>query len=421
MAPATLASVPPLIPALEDAYRDLHSHPELSRQEQRTAGIVAASLRSAAFDVTEGVGGYGVVGVLHNGDGPTVWLRADMDALPVLEETGLDYASTVVSHKDDGDEVPVMHACGHDMHTTCLMGATTAFANSRDSWSGTLVAIFQPDEETLHGSGAMIDDGVLDRFPRPDVVLGQHVGPLPAGTVFYLPGAIMAGADNLEIRLFGAGGHGSMPQTTVDPVVMAASLVLRLQTIVSREVAPNKSVVVTIGSVTSGKQDNIIPSEALLKMTVRTFDTDTRNQVLAAIERITKAEALASNSPRDPEITITTSGPSTINDAAATGQVVASLQAAWGPTRVFLMPEPATGSEDVGRFGTTAGVPSVFWFLGGAEPTQFLPPADPIQVMSSLPSNHSSKYAPDIEPTLQTGVEALIIAASTWLAPAAAG
>ncbi len=263
----------------------------------------------------------------------------------------------------------------------------------------------------------MLDDGLLERFPRPDVVLGQHVGPLPAGTVFYRPGAIMAGADNLEIKLFGAGGHGSMPQTTIDPVVMAASLILRLQTIVSRECAPNDSVVLTIASVNSGTSDNIIPSEATLKMTLRTFDTATRDKVIASITRMTNAEAFASNATREPEITVTTSGPSTLNNSEATAAVVASFEKVFGSSRAFVMPEPATGSEDFGRYGSAANVPSVFWFLGGAEPTQFLPPADPIQVMASLPSNHSSQYAPQIEPTLQTGVEALLIAAMTWLAP----
>ena len=415
MTTTQLANVPSLLPDLEGIYRDLHANPELSKQEKRTAGVVAAYMTELGFEVTENVGGYGVVAVLTNGEGPTVWLRADMDALPVAEQTGLDYASTVTATNPNGDKVPVMHACGHDMHTTCLLGAARVFAESTAEWSGTLVAVFQPDEETLHGSAAMLDDGILDRFPKPEVVLGQHVGPLPAGTVFYRTGPVMAAADNFEITFFGAGGHGSMPHTTIDPLVMAASAVLRLQTIVSREVAPNDSVVLTVGSISAGFNDNIISDEAVIKLTLRTFDLEVRAKAIASIERISRAEALASGATREPEITMTTSGPTTLSDETATLRVVDDFRSELGAGRVFLMPTPAPGSEDVGRFGFAADVPSVFWFLGGAEASLFAPPADPLKVLASLPSNHSPMYAPQIEPTLQTGIEALVVSGMSWL------
>ena len=411
-----LATIPALLPGLESVYLDLHQHPELSGQEQRTAGIAAAALRSAGFEVTEGVGGYGVVGVLTNGDGPVVWVRADMDALPVKENTGLEYASTATGIDPDGNEVPVAHVCGHDMHVAVMMGASAVLAATRHRWSGTLVVIFQPAEELLGGSDAMIADGMLERFPHPDVVLGQHVAPLPASTIFYREGAALAGSDVVQIRLFGKGGHGSRPETTIDPIVMAASLIMRLQTIVAREIPPSTAAVVTVGSVVSGNKDNIIPDEALLKMTVRSFTPEVRSQLLSAIERMAKAEALASGAPTEPEITYPESAPVLNNDPAATARVVAALTAVMGPMRVIPSPQPGTGSEDFGQFGTAAKCPSVFWFLGGADLNLFLPPADAVEVFENLPSNHSPEYAPVIEPTLQTGIEAMVLASLAWLA-----
>src|ERR671928_1217195 len=251
-ADATLASLGRLLPDLQTLYTDIHAHPELSMQEIRTAGVAAERLEAAGYDVTTGIGKTGVVGLLRNGDGPTVMLRADMDALPVKEATGLPYASTVMATDRDGTTVPVMHACGHDMHVTWLVGATTLLARARDAWRGTLLAVFQPAEETAEGAQAMIDDGLFARFPKPDVVLGQHVMPAPAGMVGYRPGTTQAAADSLEVRLFGRGAHGSMPESSVDPVVMSAATVLRLQTIVSREVAANQAAVVTIGALQSG-------------------------------------------------------------------------------------------------------------------------------------------------------------------------
>ena len=267
----------------EELYRDVHRHPELSMHEERTAALAARWLETAGFDVTAGVGQTGVVGVLRNGDGPTVMLRADMDALPVSEQTGLEYASEVEG---------VMHACGHDMHVAWLAAAATALAAHPEAWRGTLVTVFQPGEETAAGAKAMIDDGFFDRFPRPDVILGQHVMPAPTGMIGTREGVITSAADSFEVRMFGRGAHGSMPQASVDPVVMAAATVLRLQTIVSREGAPAESAVVTVGALLAGTKENVIPDEAVLKLNVRTFDEGVHARVLAAIDRIISAEAV---------------------------------------------------------------------------------------------------------------------------------
>ncbi|MGH8147935.1 MAG: amidohydrolase, partial [Rhodanobacteraceae bacterium] len=292
-----------LLPDLENLYTDIHSHPELSMQETRTAGIAAERLHAAGFEVTAGVGKTGVVGLLRNGDGPTVMLRADMDALPIEEATGAPYASKVTATDPDGKTVPVMHACGHDMHVTWLAGATTLLAQTRTSWKGALMAVFQPAEETAAGAQAMIDDGLFKRFPKPDVVLGQHVMVGPAGAVGGRTGTITSAADSFQIRLFGRGAHGSMPQTSIDPVIMAAATVMRLQGIVAREIAPTEAAVVTVGALQAGTKENVIPDEAVIKLNVRTFDEAVRRRVLAAITRIVNAEAAASGAPKPPEIT----------------------------------------------------------------------------------------------------------------------
>jgi amidohydrolase len=310
--------------------------------------------------VTEGVGGTGVVGLLRNGDGPTVMLRADMDALPVREATGLPYASTATATGPDGRETPVMHACGHDMHVTWLAGATSLLARCPDAWQGTVLAVFQPAEETAEGAQAMIDDGLFDRFPRPDVILGQHVMPAPAGRISLRTGTTQAAADSLDVRLFGRGAHGSMPESSVDPVVMAAATVLRLQSIVSRELAASQSAVVTVGALQAGSRANIIPDDALLKINVRSFDEDVRRHVLAAIERIVMAEAAASAAPRPPVITTTEHYPLTVNDPDRTQRVAAALRDCFGTDRVHELAAPISASEDFGSFGSEWGVPSVF-------------------------------------------------------------
>ena len=394
-----------------ELYRDLHAHPELSGQEHRTASLAAARLKDAGFKVTTGVGGTGVVGVLSNGDGPAVMLRADMDALPVAEQTGLDYASTQTATDPDGAQVPVMHACGHDMHVTWLAGATAQLAASRDAWSGTVLAVFQPAEETAAGAQGMIDDGLFERFPKPRVILGQHVMPGPAGDIAYRPGTTQAAADSLEIRLFGRGAHGSMPESSVDPVVMAAATVLRLQTIVSREIAATQPAVVTIGSIQSGTKDNVIPDDALLKLNVRTFDQDVRAHVLAAIERIVNAEAAAAGAPQPPQITTTEHYPLLSNDPAATARVAAALREHFGDERVRELAMPYSASEDFGSFGTEWGVPSVFWYVGGTDRDLYARAQEAGRIAEDIPTNHNPRFAPVIHPTLETGIEAMTTAA----------
>lgn len=409
-----LGNLDRLAPELEALYKDVHAHPELSMQETRTAGIAAERLRSAGFEVTAGVGRTGVVGVLRNGDGPTVMLRADMDALPVEEATGVAYASKVQATDPDGNTVPVMHACGHDMHVTWLAGAAALMARARGPWRGTLMAVFQPAEETAAGAQAMIDDGLFKRFPKPDVILGQHVMVGPAGVLGGRSGAITSAADSLQIRLFGRGAHGSMPQASIDPVVMAAAVVLRLQTIVSREIAAAESAVVTVGALQAGTKENVIPDEAIIKLNVRTFDEGVRKRVLAAIERIVNAEAEASGAPRKPEITPLDRYPLALNDAAANKRVVEAFRQYFSPERVHET-GPASASEDFGSFGSEWGVPSVFWFVGGTDPDAYAK-AKAANRINDLPTNHNPRFLPVIHPTLETGVEALVVAARTWLA-----
>jgi amidohydrolase len=411
---AGLKQLDGLLPDLKKLYTDIHAHPELSMQETRTAGIAAERLRAAGYEVTTGVGKTGVVGLLRNGDGPTVMLRADMDALPVKEATGLPYASAVSATDREGKTVPVMHACGHDMHVAWLAGATKLLAESKATWKGTLMAVFQPGEETAEGAQAMIADGIVKRFPKPDVVLGQHVMPSSAGVISSRAGAITSSGDSLQIRLFGRGAHGSMPQASIDPVVMAASTVLRLQTIVSREVAPTNAVVVTIGALQAGTKENVIPDEALIKLNVRTFDEAVRKRVLAAIERIVKAEAEASGAPKPPEITTLDHYNLVSNDPDATKRIEAAFREHFSSERV-VPTEPATASEDFGSFGIAWKTPSVFWFIGGTDPALYAK-AKAEDRLHELPTNHNPRFAPVIEPTLATGVETLVVAARAWLA-----
>ena len=408
-----LAGLPGLIPTLEAVYKDIHAHPELSMQETRTAALAARHLRDSGYEVATGVGKTGVVGLLRNGDGPTVLLRADMDALPILEATGLDYASKVTAVDEAGRVTPVAHACGHDMHVAWMIGASALLAQARDAWKGTLMIVFQPGEETAQGARAMLADGLADRFPRPDVVLCQHVMVGPAGAVAGSAGPITSAADSFQIRLFGRGAHGSMPQASVDPVVMAASTVLRLQTIVSREVAATEAAVVTVGVLQAGTKENVIPDEAIIKLNVRTFDPDVRTRVLAAIERIVRAEAEASGAPRPPEITPLDSYPLNINDKAASDRVAEALRAHFPPDRVRHA-GPAPASEDFGCFGSAWDAPSVFWFVGGADPDVYAE-AKKSGRLNDLPVNHSPHFALVLHPTLETGVEAMAVAALAWI------
>ncbi|MFM0295092.1 MULTISPECIES: M20 family metallopeptidase [Paraburkholderia] len=400
-----------LLPELEEVYKDLHRNPELSMCEFRTAKIAADYLGRYGYDVTQEIGVTGVVGVLRNGEGPVVMLRADMDALPMAEATGLPYASDVVSRDEDGVEVPVCHSCGHDMHVTWLMGVARVLAENLDTWHGTLLAVFQPGEEVGKGAQSMLDDGMLQRFPKPDIVLGQHVMVGPAGTVGHRSGTILSAGDSLKIKLFGRGAHGSQPQTSVDPVIMAASTVLRLQTIVSREISPQDRAVLTVGSLQAGTKENIIPDNATLKLNVRTYDEDVRDYMLGAIKRICCAECSASNAPRDPEFTTINRYPLTVNDAQASATLAGAF-GAWFGDRAYET-APAAASEDFSVFGRAWQVPYVFWFVGCTDP-QVYEQAKAARQINTIPSNHSPQFAPLLHPTLRTGLEAMLCAAFAW-------
>ena len=389
----------------EDLYRDLHSHPELSHQEHRTAAAVADRLGTAGYEVITGVGGTGVVGVLRNGGGPTVLLRADMDALPLTEDTGLPYASTV-----DG----VAHACGHDMHTTCLLGAAQLMAGGREHWRGTLIALFQPAEETIDGARGMVEDGLAGRIPKVDVALGQHVAPLPAGHLAATAGPAFASADSIKITLYGRGGHASMPQTTVDPVVLAASIVLRLQTVVAREIDPAETAVLTVGSVVAGTKANIIPGTAELQLNIRTYSDAVRTQLLDAITRIVTAECAASNCPRDPDVELFEHAPLTDNDPGITETVTGAFTAHFGDSVMVAAPK-VMGSEDFSEIADGVGAPYSYWLFGGADAGAFAAAAAAGTLGSDIPSNHSPRFAPVIQPTLDTGTGALVAAAMAWL------
>ncbi|KUL33656.1 amidohydrolase, partial [Streptomyces sp. NRRL F-4489] len=330
-------------------YEDLHRHPELAFEETRTAAEVARRLTAHGYDVTTGIGTTGVTGVLRNGPGPVVLLRADMDALPVTENSGLPYASTVPGR---------MHACGHDVHVTCLLGAADLLAAGRAHWSGTLVVLFQPAEEAGSGARRMLDDGLYSKglVPKPDAVLAQHVAPFGAGLIAYCPGACMAAADSLKITFHGTGGHGSRPESTVDPILMAAAFVQRVQSVVSREIAAKDQAVVTVGSFQAGDSANVIPDRAVVRLSVRSFDPTVRTAVLAAIDRIARAEATASGADREPETEVLDSFPVTVNDADLLRDVNEGFTRLFGEDRVFAY-EPATGSEDAGLLATAAGAP----------------------------------------------------------------
>lgn len=411
-----LARLDSLLPGLEELYQDLHRHPELSFAEHRTAAELARRLSDfeGGFDVRTGIAGTGVLGVLRNGPGPAVMLRADIDALPVQEKTGLGYASDTRGLDADGNDVPVMHACGHDMHAAWLSGAAALLAGARDAWRGTLLVVFQPGEEAGSGARAMVRDGLFEGASKPDVVLGQHLVPGGAGWVLTRSGVIMAATDGLRIVLHGRGGHGARPESTVDPVVMAASVVLRLQTIVSREISATEAAVVTVGSVHAGTAHNVIPESAVLEVTVRAFDQQVRAKVLAAIERIVQGEAAAAGAPEPPEITPIASFGVTVNDEDANTRLTAAFRGYFGGERVLEAPL-VTGSEDFGELGKAAGVPSVFWLVGGMEAEAVLDAIAGGTFERDIPSNHSPRFAPVLDPTLRTGVETLVVAALEFL------
>ncbi|GAA3763707.1 hippurate hydrolase [Spinactinospora alkalitolerans] len=409
-----------IFPLVEGFYVDLHRNPELSYQEHRTARAVAEWLSRAGYEVATGVGGTGVVGVLRNGEGPTVLLRGDMDALPVEEKTGLPYASTAHGVDGEGNDVPIMHACGHDVHTACLVGTADLLAGSRDRWSGTLMVVAQPAEEMIDGATGMLADGLYTRFGRPDIALAQHVGPQPAGMLVHRAGVIMGASTTVRVRVFGTGGHGSQPHATVDPVVIAANIVTRLQTIVAREINPSEMAVVTVGMLRAGTKSNIIPDEAYLEVNTRAHNDAVLDRVHASIERIVRAEAEASGAPREPEVTRVQEAGVTRNEPDQARSLAATHRAYFGDPYVIDLPEPFTGSEDFGEFGLPGDpdpIPCVLWFVGGTPHDVWseAPGETPFEKLAGVPGNHSPFFAPDREPTLRAGLAALTLGALTYL------
>jgi hippurate hydrolase len=396
------------IDKLEETYRYLHTHPELSLQEVQTANRLAKELESLGFDVTTKIGGTGIVGVLKNGPGPTVLVRTDMDALPVTEKTGVSYASKVQARDRSGTLVGVMHACGHDIHMTCWLGTAKTLVALKSQWSGTLVFIGQPAEEIGVGARAMLQDGLFKRLPKPDYALALHAeARLPVGHINYSPGLALANVDTVDIVVKGNGGHGAAPHTTVDPIVLAARIVLDLQTIVSREINPTDPAVVTVGSIHGGTKHNIIPSDVKLQLTVRTTRDEVRKHVLDAIERIAKAAATGARAP-EPSVTVNHDEftPACVNDTALARKITSMFEEILGKERVHERP-PIMGGEDFGRYGRE-GVPIFMYFLGTIDEARWENSLKP--GAKSLPSMHSDSYYPTPEPSIRVGVTTLSMA-----------
>lgn len=394
--------------SLESLYKHLHANPELSFEEERTAVRMAKELKEIGFEVSEKVGGHGVVGVLKNGEGPTVLVRTDMDALPVVERTGLPYASKVRLRDKEGRDVGAMHACGHDMHMTCWVGAARVLAGLKDRWKGTLVFIGQPAEEVGNGSRLMLQAGLYKNFPKPDFCLALHCdGRIAHGTVGYTEGPALANVDSVDIIVKGKGGHGASPHTTVDPIVLAARIILDLQTIVSREVNPIEPAVVTVGSIHGGSKHNIIPNDVKLQLTVRTTKDSVRKHVLEAIERITKAAAVAARAP-EPEVKVDVGEftPAMINDVKLTRRMVGVFKEALGADHVHERP-PSMGGEDFGRYAQD-GIPIFMFALGTSAPERLKESRR--EGAAPLPSLHSDLYYPVPRPSIQTGVLAMTTA-----------
>lgn len=384
---------------LRESYRHLHRHPELSMQEHRTADYISAELDSVGIPNFR-CGGTGVVGVLRNGEGPTVAFRADTDGLPIQEETGLDYASAARGELPDGTEVPVMHGCGHDVHVACLLSAARVMVQRSGTWSGTLLLIFQPGEETAAGAQALVDDGLWSKVPAPDLVLGQHVMPIPAGEIRWTSGNAMALADSWKVTLRGRQAHGSQPHDAIDPIVLGAHMITRLQSVVAREIDARRAAVVTVGTFHAGLKENIIPDRAEFTLNIRTLDQQTRHQVLAAVRRTLMAEAAASAAP-EPEIEELYTFPLLVNDHTWTHSMVNAMKTEFGDQQV-VESEPLMGSEDFGTLPQSSQAPGVFWYFGGHDAATLAQPA--------VPKNHSPHFAPAEQPTLETGTRAALAA-----------
>src|SRR5882724_11042662 len=402
------AAVNAIYPDIEKSYIDIHQHPELSGHEENTSAKLAEGLRALGFEVTEHVGHLGVVGVMKNGAGPVVMLRTELDALPVLEKTGLPYASHVVVHDDQNVEVPVMHACGHDVHMSAWLGTARLLAANKSGWSGTLILIGQPAEETIGGASGMLKDGLYTRFPKPTYAVAIHdTSDLPAGEVGYTTGYTTSNADSVDITIYGKGGHGSAPHTTIDPIVIGARIVTTLQTLVARETTPGDFAVVTVGTFHAGTKNNIIPDEAKLQLTVRTMNPQHREKVLASIARVTNGIAVAAGVPADraPMIEVSPDHvPATVNDPELMRRVAGALERALGKENV-LAGEPVMASEDFSLYALEEPKPpiSMFW-LGAVHPEKL---KQAKEKGTRLPGPHSSEFAPVPEPTIRTGVKAM--------------
>jgi amidohydrolase len=388
-------------PQVEALYLDLHRNPELSYHEEKTAAKIADQLRKLGYDVTTGFGGTGVVGVFRNGPGPVVMLRAELDALPVPEKTGLAYASHVTTHDDRGVEVPVMHACGHDLHMAIGIGTAALLVQNKDRWHGTFIYVGQPAEERIGGAKAMIKDGLFTRFPKPDFVFAVHdSNGLPAGKVGYTPGFSASNADSVNVTVYGVGGHGSAPQETVDPIVIAARTIVSWQTIVSREIDPQEPAVITVGAIHGGTKNNIIPDEVLMQLTVRSYQDDVRKHLLASIERIAVAEAAAAGAPKKPLVELEEGVGAVYNDPQTTNRLADRLKMVMGDSNVVLG-RPIMASDDFAEY-RYSGIPSVMLELGAVNPEKY---AAAKKSGEAIPGPHSPYFAPDREPSLKTGVE----------------
>ena len=402
----TAAEVDAIYPDIEALYIDLHQHPELAFQETQTAAKLAARVKALGYDVTTGVGQTGIVALMRNGPGPTVMLRTELDALPVEEKTGLPFASKVVVKNASGESIPVMHACGHDLHMSAWVGTARLMAEHKDRWHGTLMIVGQPAEETGAGASAMLKDGLFTRFPRPDFALSLHDDDtMPAGTIGYHPGPFRAMSDGVTIVVYGRGGHAAMPMNTVDPIVLASRIVLALQTIVSRENNPTDPVVITVGSIHGGSQANIIPDEVRLQLSVRTYTREVRRKTLAAIRRIARGEAIAAGAPREPDIMARgddAANPVVYNDPALTDRLAKALNTALGDKQVVEMPAKMT-SEDFAEYWNTGKVPSALLHIGAVNAARF---AEIQKTGIPGPAPHSPEWAPDREPTLKAAIRA---------------
>ncbi|WP_407926290.1 amidohydrolase [Corynebacterium hindlerae] len=395
-------------------YRDLHSHPELSMQEQRTAAQIKTKLADFNCDVVDNIGGYGIIAIFRNGEGPTAVMRADFDALPVEEATGVEFASVAEGITPQGIRTKLMHACGHDMHTTALLGACAILDDHREHWRGTFVALFQPSEENGAGALAMVNDGLAHLMPQPDVVFGQHIGPGAAGTVMSMSGPALAAADTIRIRIFGRSSHGSMPHLSIDPTFVAAMVVVRLQGIVGREVPPSEFAVVTVGTLSSGNSNNTIPATADLVLNCRTYSDEVKHHLYQAIERVVRAECAASGCLQDPIFEYTDHAPLTDNSPEVFAKVRPQFDAVFGADS--LDGSPWTASEDFSQVPRAFGAPYLYWMVGATPRPQWEAAVAANRVVEDIPSNHMSTFLPDFTPTVTAATRAACTAVLSYLA-----